>query len=62
QGCAFPGCTIPAPWCEAHHISYWSRGGSTSTDNGTILCSLCRCRHKLHYSDVRIMPMLLRAA
>lgn len=22
QGCAFPGCTIPAPWCEAHHIQY----------------------------------------
>nr|WP_235506068.1 HNH endonuclease signature motif containing protein [Arthrobacter sp. Leaf337] len=22
QGCAFPGCTIPAPWCEAHHITY----------------------------------------
>ncbi|MBT2536767.1 HNH endonuclease signature motif containing protein [Arthrobacter sp. ISL-69] len=39
QGCAFPGCTIPAPWCEAHHISYWSHGGPTSTDNGTLLCS-----------------------
>ncbi|WP_251042262.1 HNH endonuclease signature motif containing protein [Arthrobacter sp. ISL-69] len=39
QGCAFPGCTIPAPWCEAHHISYWSHGGNTSTDNGTLLCS-----------------------
>ncbi|CAI3799883.1 hypothetical protein NKCBBBOE_02443 [Pseudarthrobacter sp. MM222] len=39
QGCSFPGCTIPAPWCEAHHISYWSRGGSTGTDNGTLLCS-----------------------
>ncbi len=39
QGCAFPGCTIPAPWCEAHHICYWSRGGSTGTDNGTLLCS-----------------------
>ncbi|WP_427004584.1 DUF222 domain-containing protein [Pseudarthrobacter sp. H2] len=39
QGCAFPGCTIPAPWCEAHHISYWSRGGATSTDNGTMLCT-----------------------
>ncbi len=39
QGCAFPQCTIPAPWCEAHHIDYWSRGGNTGTDNGTLLCS-----------------------
>ncbi len=39
QGCAFPGCTIPAPWCEAHHITYWSHGGGTSTENGTLLCS-----------------------
>ncbi len=39
QGCAFPGCTIPAPWCEAHHITYWSHGGPSSTDNGTLLCS-----------------------
>ncbi|MET4136848.1 DUF222 domain-containing protein [Pseudarthrobacter sp. PvP090] len=38
-GCAFPQCTIPAPWCEAHHISYWSRGGSTGAGNGTLLCS-----------------------
>ena len=39
QGCAFPGCTIPATWCEAHHITYWSRGGTTGTDNGVLLCS-----------------------
>jgi hypothetical protein len=39
QGCAFPACTIPAPWCEAHHITYWSHGGTTSTGNGTLLCS-----------------------
>ncbi|MGM7777308.1 DUF222 domain-containing protein [Arthrobacter sp. KNU-44] len=39
QGCAFPDCTIPAPWCEAHHITYWSNGGTTGTDNGTLLCS-----------------------
>ncbi|HEX9086482.1 MAG TPA: DUF222 domain-containing protein [Arthrobacter sp.] len=39
QGCAFPGCTIPAPWCEAHHINYWSRGGTTGTENGVLLCS-----------------------
>ncbi|MET1063977.1 MAG: DUF222 domain-containing protein [Arthrobacter sp.] len=38
-GCAFPQCTIPAPWCEAHHIDYWSRGGSTGTGNGVLLCS-----------------------
>ena len=39
QGCAFPNCTIPAPWCEAHHITYWSHGGPTSTDNGALLCT-----------------------
>ncbi|WP_462200245.1 HNH endonuclease signature motif containing protein [Arthrobacter sp. B2a2-09] len=39
QGCAFPDCTIPAPWCEAHHITYWSHGGTTGTDQGVLLCS-----------------------
>ncbi|MCX2748960.1 DUF222 domain-containing protein [Arthrobacter sp. MI7-26] len=39
QGCAFPDCTIPAPWCEAHHITYWSHGGTTGTDNGILACS-----------------------
>ncbi|WP_457963456.1 HNH endonuclease [Arthrobacter sp. D1-29] len=38
QGCTFPNCTIPAPWCEAHHITYWSHGGPTTTNNGTLLC------------------------
>ncbi|MET1065892.1 MAG: DUF222 domain-containing protein [Arthrobacter sp.] len=45
-GCAFPQCTIPAPWCEAHHIDYWSRGGSTGTGNGALLCS--RHHHLIH--------------
>lgn len=39
QGCAFPNCTIPAPWCEAHHITYWSHGGPTTINNGVLLCS-----------------------
>ncbi|GAB5077943.1 HNH endonuclease signature motif containing protein [Arthrobacter sp. AD-310] len=39
QGCAFPNCTAPAPWCEAHHITYWSHGGDTSINNGVLLCS-----------------------
>jgi hypothetical protein len=39
QGCAFPNCTIPAPWCEAHHITYWSHHGPTNVSNGVLLCS-----------------------
>ncbi|MEQ4520705.1 DUF222 domain-containing protein, partial [Pseudarthrobacter sp. B907] len=54
RGCAFPGCTIPAPWCEAHHIDYWSRGGSTSTDNGTLLCS--HHHHLIHKEEWTIEP------
>jgi hypothetical protein len=46
QGCAFPNCTIPAPWCEAHHITYWSRGGPTSTDNGVLLSTHHHLIHK----------------
>jgi len=54
QGCTFPGCTIPAPWCEAHHISYWSKGGSTSADNGTLLCS--HHHHLTHKEQWTIQP------
>lgn len=52
QGCAFPGCTIPAPWCEAHHIKYWSRGGSTGTGNGVLLCS--HHHHLIHKEQWQI--------
>ncbi|MFE5838072.1 DUF222 domain-containing protein [Arthrobacter sp. NPDC056493] len=52
QGCAFPGCTIPAPWCEAHHITYWSRGGTTSTGNGVLLCS--HHHHLIHKENWHI--------
>ncbi|MHC6220949.1 HNH endonuclease signature motif containing protein [Arthrobacter sp. MMS24-S77] len=52
KGCAFPRCTMPAPWCEAHHIEYWSRGGPTSAANGTLLCS--HHHHLIHKEDWRI--------
>lgn len=39
RGCAVPGCHMPASMCEVHHVTYWSRGGETSTDNGVLLCS-----------------------
>ncbi|MDN3310764.1 DUF222 domain-containing protein [Microbacterium oryzae] len=37
-GCIIPGCTIPAAWCEIHHVQDHARGGPTHTDNGVLLC------------------------
>ncbi|MFK4297860.1 hypothetical protein ABH924_003016 [Arthrobacter sp. GAS37] len=52
KGCAFPSCTMPAPWCEAHHITYWSRGGPSSVENGTLLCS--HHHHLIHKEEWQI--------
>ncbi|SFV24073.1 HNH endonuclease signature motif containing protein [Micrococcus terreus] len=38
-GCTAPGCRIPAPWCEAHHVQEWIHDGPTSLANGALLCS-----------------------
>ncbi|WP_194396785.1 HNH endonuclease signature motif containing protein [Microbacterium atlanticum] len=37
-GCLIPGCQVPPQWCEVHHVEEHSRGGSTHTDNGVLLC------------------------
>ncbi|WP_146065700.1 HNH endonuclease signature motif containing protein [Arthrobacter pityocampae] len=39
RGCAFPDCTVPAVWSEAHHITPWLAGGRTDVSNGCLLCS-----------------------
>ncbi len=39
--CQFPGCT--ARRCDAHHLTHWAHGGSTSLDN---LIHLCRWHHR----------------
>jgi Fe-S-cluster formation regulator IscX/YfhJ len=45
--CAATGCTIPAPWCEAHHAGQpWSRGGRTNLTEGVLLCS--HHHHRAH--------------
>ncbi len=46
QGCSFPGCDRPAPWCEAHHAIPWWVGGLSDKLNGTLLCS--RHHHIVH--------------
>ena len=27
--CTFPGCTVPAEWCQVDHIVEWTDGGLT---------------------------------
>ena len=43
-GCTFPGCTAPAQWTDAHHVTPWWGGGPTSMDNLALLCR----RHHTH--------------
>ncbi len=38
RGCTFPGCTVPATWCEAHHVVPWHQGGATDVSNGALCC------------------------
>ncbi|MGE5156196.1 MAG: DUF222 domain-containing protein [Betaproteobacteria bacterium] len=38
QGCRWPGCDSPIPWCDAHHLVEWDRGGVTAVDSMLLLC------------------------
>jgi hypothetical protein len=37
-GCCFPGCDRPPSWTDVHHCTAWADGGSTSADNGALVC------------------------
>ncbi|SHG21328.1 protein of unknown function [Jatrophihabitans endophyticus] len=37
-GCTFPGCPVPAAWCQAHHLLDHADGGPTTTGNGALVC------------------------
>jgi hypothetical protein len=36
--CTFPGCDIPAAWCDSHHLVHWVDGGDTDLSNAALLC------------------------
>jgi len=40
QRCRWPGCTVRATWCDAHHIQHWTppSNGETSERNCVLLC------------------------
>lgn len=38
QGCTIPGCTVPATWCDAHHVVHWAHGGRSDLSNYALLC------------------------
>ncbi|NEE00606.1 HNH endonuclease signature motif containing protein [Phytoactinopolyspora halotolerans] len=39
RGCAFPGCTRPPAWTQAHHIDHWADGGPTDLENLVLVCT-----------------------
>jgi Domain of unknown function (DUF222) len=42
-GCRYPGCSVPAPRTDGHHILHWYDFGRTDLCN---LISLCRFHHR----------------
>lgn len=36
--CTFPGCTVPASWCDSHHVVHWAEGGLSDLSNYALLC------------------------
>jgi hypothetical protein len=36
--CTFPDCTVPATWCDGHHLWHWADGGPTDLANAALLC------------------------
>lgn len=49
-GCAFPNCSRPPGFTEAHHVRWWDRdAGPTDLDNGVLLCS--QHHHLLHREE-----------
>ena len=38
QGCRFTGCSMPAAWSTAHHLTPWKDGGTTSLNDTALLC------------------------
>jgi hypothetical protein len=38
RGCRWPGCRVPAPWTDGHHLTPWHHGGHTRVEDLLLLC------------------------
>jgi hypothetical protein len=38
RGCVFPGCPREPRDCDAHHLTPWTAGGTTSLENAALVC------------------------
>ena len=47
--CQWPGCEVPADWCDVQHVQHWAHGGPTTIENGEHLC-------RRHHSFVHNHP------
>jgi hypothetical protein len=53
--CQTHGCTVPAAWCETHHLDPWSTGGTTDLHTAALLCT--HHHHRAH--DTRYLTQRL---
>jgi len=51
QGCAFPGCSAPASWCEAHHVVSYDPDDEAGPTDMANLVLLCRFHHHRVHDD-----------
>ena len=51
-GCRWPGCNIPASWCEIDHLIPDEAGGPTDLDNSALWC--CHHHHVKHSPGVKV--------
>jgi hypothetical protein len=54
--CRAEGCTIPAPWTEAHHLKPWSQGGTTDIATAISLCNYHHHRIHDHRYETEHLP------
>jgi len=52
-GCRWPGCHIPAAWCEADHLRAYEQGGHTDLANLVLWCS--HHHHEKHRPGVQVL-------